>query len=78
MALASEYLVGEDNTHEWGLVPQSWHTVFNLQVADSAPNLILGNSFRHQVIRLIVADVIPLFQILIGTTLKITTNSTGT
>lgn len=65
-------------TYVWRLVPQSWHAVFNLQVANGAPDLVLGNPFRHQVICLIVADIVSLCKILIGTALEITTDSTGT
>lgn len=52
--------------------------MLNLQVANGTPNLALGNPFRHQVICFIIADVVSLCEILIGTTLEITTDSAGT
>lgn len=52
--------------------------MLNIQVANGTPDLVLGDPFNHQVICLIVADIVSLCQILIGTTLEIATNSTRT
>ena len=64
----------ERGTHVRRLQPQRRHGVLNLQLPDSAPDLVLHISLQ-QIVGLIVADVVALSEVFINTALEFTTDT---